>query len=182
MLAFARNWWVLVVRGVLAVLFGVIAFLWPGITVVSFVLLFGAYALIDGILSLVAAFRPAPDQSRLLLILFGVLSLLAGLFVLTRPGISAVLLLYVTAIWAIATGLVGIVAAIAMRKAITGEWVLALYGVISILLGILLLTRPAAGVLAFIWAIGLYAVVAGVTLVIVGFRLRAWHRTSGAAA
>ena len=176
MLALARNWWVLVLRGVLAVLFGVVAFLWPGVTVASFVLLFGAYAVVDGVLSLAAAIRPAPGQSRWLLILFGVLSLIAGLFVLSRPGISAVVMLYVTAVWAIASGFVGIVAAIALRRMISGEWILALYGVLSILLGIILLTRPAAGVLGFIWAIAIYAVIAGVTLVILGFRLRAWSR------
>lgn len=176
MLNLARNWWVFVLRGALAVLFGIAAFLWPGLTVAAFVLLFGAFAIVDGVFSLVGAIRPAPGESRWVLILFGVLSLIAGIFVLTRPGISAVVMLYVAAFWAIASGVAAIVAAIALRKMISGEWVLALYGVLSIVLGIILLTRPAAGILGFIWAIAAYAIVAGIALVVLGFRLRSWRK------
>lgn len=180
MLALARNWWVLVLRGVLAILFGIAAFLWPGLTVAVFIILFGAYALVDGVLSLAVAIRPPAGESRWMLVLFGVLSLIAGLFVLTRPAISAVVMLYVAAIWAIATGIAGLVAAIALRKVIAGEWLLALYGLLSILLGVLLLTRPAVGILGFVWAVAAYAVVSGITLVVLGVRLRSWAREARA--
>lgn len=182
MLALARHWWVVVLRGVLAVLFGVLAFLWPGITIAALVLLFGAYAVVDGLFSLIAAFRPAPGESRWLLALLGVLSLVAGLFVLAQPAISSVVLLYVVAVWAVASGIVAIVAAIALRKMISGEWLLALSGVLSILLGLFLLSRPAAGMLGLVWAVALYAVAVGITLVVLGFKLRSWARSQGAVA
>lgn len=179
MLALARHWWVVVLRGALAVLFGILAFLWPGITIAALVLLFGAYAVVDGLFSLIAAFRPAPGESRWLLVLFGVLSLIAGIFVLAMPAITSVVLLYAVAIWAVASGIVAIVASIALRKMISGEWLLALSGVLSIVLGIFLLSRPAAGMLGLVWAIALYAVAVGITLVVLGFKLRSWARSQG---
>lgn len=175
-----QNWWVLVLRGVVAVIFGVLAYLWPGATIASFVLLYGAYALVDGIFSLVAAFRPAPGESRWWLILSGVVSVLAGLIVLMRPGLSALFLLFVVAAWAIASGITRIVAAIALRKVVTGEWLLVLSGALSILLGLFMFSRPAAGLLGLVWAIAFYAIVAGILLILLGFRLRSWSKTGGA--
>jgi uncharacterized membrane protein HdeD (DUF308 family) len=179
MLVLARNWSVVVLRGVLALLFGVLAYIWPRATIASFVILFGAYALLDGIFSLVAAFRPPAGESRGMLVLRGVLGVLAGLAVLAAPGLSAILLLYVIAIWAIAAGFAEIGAAIALRRVLTGEWLLALSGVLSILLGIYMLARPAAGLLALVWAIALYAIIAGIMLIILGFRLRTWYGSQG---
>lgn len=181
MLILTRNWWVLVVRGVLAVLFGVLAYIWPGITVLTLVLLFGAFALLDGIFSLVAAFRQIPGESRGTLILRGMLGVIAAIVVFIWPGISALVLLYVIAFWAIFTGISEIVAAIALRKVVTGEWLLALSGVLSLILGIFILARPAVGLLGLIWAIALYAVIAGIALIVLGFRLRAWAGSHGGA-
>lgn len=179
MFVLTRNWWVLVLRGVLAVLFGVIAFLWPAITVASFVLLFGAFALLDGVAALAAAFRPPPSESRGMLILRGILGVLAAIVVFLRPELSAVFLLVVIAVWAVLTGLAEIGIAIAIRKIVTGEWLLALSGVLSVLLGAFMLARPAAGLLGLVWAIAAWAIVYGIVLIIAGFRLRSWFRAGG---
>jgi uncharacterized membrane protein HdeD (DUF308 family) len=173
----ARNWWALVLRGVLAVLFGVLAYLWPGLTIASLVVLFGAYALVDGLFSLLAAFRRQPGESRGWLVFNGILGVLAGIVVLTRPGLSAVFLFYLIACWAIVTGIAQIVAAVALRKVIRDEWLLVLAGLLSIALGVLMLMRPAAGVLGLVWAIALFAIATGVSLIALGFRLRSWARS-----
>jgi uncharacterized membrane protein HdeD (DUF308 family) len=172
----AQNWWAFVLRGVLAVIFGVLAYMWPGITVASFVLVFGAYSLLDGISSLAAAFRPPPGASRAWLIIGGILGVLAALVVFMMPGLTAVILFYVVAAWAIATGVSRILAAIELRKVIDGEWLLALSGVLAIALGALMLARPAAGLLGLIWAIAMYAIVTGIMLVVLGVQLRSWSK------
>lgn len=169
-----QNWWVLVLRGVLAILFGIIAFLWPGAAILSLVLLYGAYALIDGAFSLAAAIRPAPGESRGWLLFNGVVGVIAGLIVLFRPGLSTIVLVYVVAAWAILTGISQIVTAIALRRVITGEWLLVLAGILSIVLGFFIFARPAAGALGVIWAIAAYAILFGILLVALGFRLRSW--------
>ncbi|HEX6535024.1 MAG TPA: DUF308 domain-containing protein [Gemmatimonadaceae bacterium] len=179
MFVLARNWWVLAVRGALAVLFGIIAFAWPAVTVAAFVLLFGAYALLDGITALVAAFRPPPSGSRAMLVLCGLLGVAAAIVVFLRPQFSAVVLLVVIAVWAVLTGLAEIGIAIALRKVVTGEWLLALSGVLSVLLGAFLLARPGAGLLGLVWAIAAWAIVYGVMLILLAFRLRAWFRAGG---
>lgn len=175
----AQNWWAVVLRGVLAVLFGVLAYLWPGITAASFVFVFGAYALLDGVSSLAAAFRPAPGESRGWLVVGGVLGVLAALVVFFMPGLSAVFLFYVVAAWAIATGVTQILAAIQLRKVIEGEWLLVLSGLLAVALGLFMFARPAAGLLGLIWAIAIYAVVVGVVLIVQGFRLRSWWKDHG---
>jgi len=172
--AFARNWWVLVLRGALAIVFGLVAFFLPGVTLAVLVIAFGAYAVVDGIFSLLGAVRPGPGESRWLLVILGLLSLLAGIVVLTNPAFSAIVLLYVIAAWAIASGVASIVAAISLRKVIQGEWLLAASGVLSVLLGIILVTQPAAGAVGMMWAIALYAITAGITLIALGVRLRSW--------
>src|SRR5690606_31018452 len=131
----ARNWWVLALRGALAVLFGIVAIMWPGATIAAFVLLLGAFVLVDGGLSLAGAVRPAPGQSRSVLIAFGLISLAAGLVVLALPGPSTLALIWVTAAWAVMVGVSAIAAAVALRKVIQGEWMLAAFGVLSLALG-----------------------------------------------
>jgi uncharacterized membrane protein HdeD (DUF308 family) len=172
----AQSWWILVLRGVLAVIFGVLASMWPGITIASFVLLFGAYALIDGVSSLVAALKPPAGESRVWLIIGGILGVLAAIVVFMMPGLSALFLFYLVAAWAIATGISQILAAIQLRKVIEGEWLLALSGALSIALGFFMVARPAAGLLGLIWVISMYAIVIGITLIILGFRLRSWWK------
>jgi uncharacterized membrane protein HdeD (DUF308 family) len=166
--ACAKNWWVLLVRGIFAVLFGVAAFAWPGPTLVALVFLYGAYALVDGVTALWAgAFARA-----WWLVLSGVLGIIVGIGTFFYPGITAVALFYLIAAWAVIRGVLEIVAAIELRKVITGEWALILGGIFSIIFGVVLIAYPVPGVLALVWLIGAYALVFGVMMIVLAFRLR----------
>ena len=170
-----RNWWLLALRGLAAVLFGILAFVWPGITLLTLVYLFGWYALINGMLSFVLAYKAPKGYSRFgSLILGGLLSILAGLLTFFMPVMTALGLLILIAAWAIVTGVTEIVAAVRLRKVITNEWLLVLAGVASILFGVVLLLLPGAGALALIWWIGAYALVFGIMLMVLAFRMRHW--------
>jgi uncharacterized membrane protein HdeD (DUF308 family) len=169
-----RNWWALALRGVAAILFGILAFAWPGITLFVLVLFFGAYMLVDGIFAIVAAVRAAGEEDRWwLLLIEGILGVLAGLVAFFWPGLTALALLYFIAAWAIVTGIMEIVAAIRLRQEIEGEWALGLSGLLSVIFGILLVVLPApAGLLSLVWLVGAYAVATGVLLLILAFRVR----------
>jgi uncharacterized membrane protein HdeD (DUF308 family) len=177
----AKNWWLIVLRGVCAIIFGVSAFVFPGVTLATLVLLFAAYAFVDGVLALVAAFSGTSGAPWWALVFEAVVGIAAASAAFFFPGITAVVLLYVIASWAIVTGVLEIVAAIQLRKEIEGEFWLALAGAGSVLFGLLLMARPGAGALAVIWMIGVYAVVFGVFLVALGFRARALNRPAFAA-
>lgn len=169
----ARNWWLLALRGLAGVLFGILAFIWPGITLVALVFLFGAFALVNGILSLILAWNAPKGFPRFgSLILGGILGIAAGIITFFLPGITALGLLIMIAAWAIATGILEIVAAINLRKVITNEWLWVLAGILSVIFGVLLLLQPAAGALVLVWWIGAYALVFGIVLMILAFRLR----------
>lgn len=169
----ARHWWVLALRGALAILFGILAFVLPGITLYVLVLFFGAYALLDGIFALAMAFRfGSRDERWWPLVIEGVCGIAAGVLTFLWPGITAVALIYLIAAWAILTGILEIAAAIRLRKEIDGEWLLGLTGVLSVLLGIFLMLMPGAGLLAWVWMIGAYALLFGILLLILAFRLR----------
>jgi len=173
----ARHWWVIGLRGLAAILFGVLAFVWPGMTLAVLVLLFGAYALVDGILTLLAAFRGGV-QHRIVMLVEGVVSVLAGLAAFVWPGLTALVLLYIIAFWAIVTGVLEIVAAIRVRRAISNELGLVIGGVLSVVFGVVLLIAPGAGALAVIFLIGAYAVVFGIALLGLAWRLREHHQTA----
>lgn len=170
----ARNWWAFVVRGVLAVLFGLAALVWPDVTLVALVALFGAYALVEGIFAVVFGFT-GRDTVRWWTVLWGLVSVAAGVVVFLWPGIGALALIYVIAAWAVVTGATEIAAAIALRKEITNEWALVLAGIMSIIVGGILAIFPGAGAISLVWLIGAYAVVFGILLLVVGFRLREWR-------
>jgi uncharacterized membrane protein HdeD (DUF308 family) len=167
------NWWALALRGLAAVLFGLLTLFLPGITLVTLVLLFGAYALVDGIFNVIAFFRVASHQWALLI--EGVVGIIAGVLTFAWPAITAIVLLYVIAFWAILTGIFEIIAGIRLRKVITNEWLLLVMGVLSFLFGLLILFAPGAGALAIVLWIGAYALVFGIFLLALAFRLR-WHR------
>lgn len=171
-----RNWWLLALRGLFAVLFGILAFAWPGITLFALVWLFGVYALLNGILSFILAWNAPKGSPHTSLILGGILGIAAGLVTFIMPGITAVVLLIIIAAWAIATGVMEIVAAIRLRKVINNEWAWVLAGILSVGFGVLLLLQPAAGAIVLIWWIGSFALVFGILLIILAFRLRR-HRT-----
>src|SRR4051794_12745287 len=169
----SRNWWAVSLRGLAGILFGIITFVSPGISLAALVLLFGAYAFADGVLAIVTAVRRRGTDRWWLLLLEGVVGIAAGIVTLLWPGITAIALLYLIAAWALVTGAFEIAAAIRLRRVITGEWLLALSGVLSIALGVLLVLWPGPGVLALVIWIGAYALVFGVLLVALGIRLRA---------
>ena len=171
----SRNWWLVLLRGVLAILFGLLAFIWPGITWLTLVIMFGIYAIVDGLVAVGTGLSRTKESPRWwMFLLEGLISIGAGVAALVWPGLATLVLLYIIASWAVFTGILEIVAAIRLRHEITNEWVLALGGVISIALGLLLFFQPAAGGLAIIWTIGAYAIIFGILLVILGFRLRSW--------
>jgi uncharacterized membrane protein HdeD (DUF308 family) len=179
--AVADHWWVFALRGVAAVLFGVLAFVWPGITLAVLVLLWGAFALADGVLALIAAFRTTNDH-RWGLILEGIVGIAAGVVTFIWPGLTALVLLYIIAAWAILTGVLELVAAVRLRKVIDNEWWLALGGIASVLFGLVLVLAPGAGALAVVWLIGLYAIVFGVLMLLLAWRLRGVHEAGQATA
>ena len=169
-----RHWWSVALRGVLAVAFGVVAWIWPDITVHALVLLYGFYALVDGLLALAALLVGGSlvRDRRVWLIVEGVAGIAAGVIAFLWPGITALVLLYLIAAWAIATGVLEIAAAIWLRRELRGEWLLALGGVVSVLFGVFLIVRPGEGAIAVVWLIGLFAIVFGVALIGLGLRLR----------
>jgi uncharacterized membrane protein HdeD (DUF308 family) len=175
----ARNWWAVALRGVAALLFGLLAIVWPGISLAALVLLFGAYALIDGLFAVVSAIANARGQDRWWIVLLeGIVGIAAGLVTFAWPGLTALALLYLIGAWAVVTGILEIYAAIQLRKMITGEWVLALGGIASVVFGILVFMYPSAGALAIVWWIGVYAIIFGAVMIALGFRLRKWQRPS----
>jgi uncharacterized membrane protein HdeD (DUF308 family) len=173
----ARHWWVIALRGLAAVVFGILAFAWPGITLAVLILFFGAYALVDGILGIIAAVR-GDTPHRITLLLEGVVSVLAGLAAFVLPGVTALVLLYIIAFWAIVTGVLEIVAAFRIRQAISNELGLIIGGVVSVLFGIVLIVAPGAGALAVVFLIGAYAIIFGITLLALAWRLREHHQTA----
>jgi len=176
------KWWVLLVRGIAAVLFGIAAFVWPALTIGTLIILFGAFALVDGVFALFSAFahRKSADYWWAMA-LQGVLGIIFGVLVLMMPGITAVVLLFWIAAWAIVTGVFEIISAIRLRKEIEGEVWMIIGGVLSVLFGIYAFVRPGAGALAIIWVIAIYAILFGITLIILSFEVRGLHNKTAAA-
>lgn len=168
------HWWALALRGVIAILFGLAALLRPGIALEALILLFGAYALVDGVFAIVGVFGGTRGGTpRWLLLAEGVASVLAGLIAFALPGLTAVLLLYLIAVWAIITGISEIAMAIRLRQEIRGEWALIVGGAFSVLFGVILaIIGPVAGLLSLIWLIGIYAVAFGILMLVTAFSVR----------
>jgi len=160
------------------VLFGLAALIWPGLTLAVLIILYGAYALVDGVFAIVAGLRAGSGTRRWLLLAEGALGILAGLIAVFWPGVSAVVLLYIIAFWAILGGLLRIVGAVLLRREIDHEWTMALSGVLWVLLGIVLFVLPGAGLLSLAWLIGIFALGAGITLIALALRVRG-QGTSG---
>jgi len=178
----ATNWWALVLRGIAAILFGVIAYAMPGITLSALIMVFAAYALAEGVLSIIAAVRGAGAEPRWwALLLKGVVDLLAAAAAIFLPLLTKVALVYLIAFWAIVTGVFEILAAVRLRKHIRGEVLLGLCGVASIGLGVLMLAAPAAGALALVLWLGAYAFIFGALLIALGLRVRRFARVPAGA-
>lgn len=177
-----RNWGWVALRGVVAILFGALTFLNPGITLAVLVIWFGAYALVDGIFMVASAIANRHGEPRWgTLLVGGLLGIAAGIVTFFWPGITALALLTLIAVWAIITGIAEIVAAIRLRKEITGEWMFVVAGLLAVAFGVVLFVAPGAGALAMILWIGAYALLSGIVLVALGFRLRSWGRSHATA-
>ena len=169
----ARNWWLFFLRGLAAVIFGVVSFAWPGLSLVTLILFFGAYALVDGTFALVAAIVGRGNAGvRWWLVVVGLLGIGVGIATFLVPVLTALMLLYLIAGWVIATGVLQIVGAIELREVIDDEWWLILDGAFSVLFGILLFVMPGAGALALIWLIALFAIAYGILMVGFAFKVK----------
>jgi uncharacterized membrane protein HdeD (DUF308 family) len=171
--ALAKCWWLVLLRGIAGIVFGILAFMWPGLTLAVLILLYGAYALVDGVIALAAAFtgaaKPVPTWWLVLVGLFGIA---AGLVTFLWPGVTALVLIIFIGAWAIAHGIFEIVGAIKLRKEIDNEWWLILAGALSVIFGLIVLAAPGAGALALVWVIGVYSLAFGILLVGLSLRLR----------
>lgn len=171
--AMSRNWWIWVLRGVFALIFGALAIIVPGITLTVLIFMFGAYVLLDGIFGIVAALSERSSHDRWWVnLLEGIVGVIIGVLTFILPGITGLVLLYMIAFWAILTGIIELASAFRLREEISGEWLLGLSGILSIVFGILLVLSPVSGALAVAWLIGLYAIIFGGTMIALGFRLR----------
>lgn len=165
-------WWTVALRGVVAVLLGLVFLLRPGASLAALVLLFGAYALVGGLIAIVSAFKSAEHHQKWWPLLFdGLIGIAIGFLTFFRPGITAVALLYTIAIWAILTGVFQFIAAFTGFTSTSSKWLMGIAGVLSIILGILLFSHPLIGLVSLIWVLGIYALVFGVAQIILGFML-----------
>jgi uncharacterized membrane protein HdeD (DUF308 family) len=162
------HWWVVLLRGLFAILFGILAFTWPGLTALILVTLWGAYAFVDGIFGVVAGIRGKWTS----LVVLGVLGILAGIVAFFRPGLTAISLLWVLAIWVIVAGAMQIGAAVRLRKEVQGEWLWILSGILMVGLGLLFFLYPGAAILSVTWLLASLAVVWGILLVMLSFKLK----------
>jgi uncharacterized membrane protein HdeD (DUF308 family) len=169
----SRNWWLIVLRGVAAILFGIAAFVWPGLTLLILITVFGFYALIDGFIAIFTGLRHTKDSPRWWVFLVeGLFGIAIGAVALLWPGVTTLAILAMIAAWAIITGILEIAAAIRLRREITNEWLLAITGILSVGMGIVLIVQPLTGSLAIIWIIGAYALISGIVWISLGLRLR----------
>jgi len=168
-----RNWWLVLLRGIAAIVFGLLAWAWPGVTLVTLVLFWGAYALVDGVAALIGGWNTKDGGKPMwTVVLVGLVGIAAGIFTFLQPGVTAIALLILIAVWAIVQGVLEISAAIRLRKEIQNEWLLILCGLLSVAFGVLMILNPGAGAIAVLWLIGAFAVAYGVLLVILSFKLR----------
>jgi uncharacterized membrane protein HdeD (DUF308 family) len=175
------HWWALAIRGGVAVIFGLAALLRPDIALEALILLFGAYALVDGVFAIVGVFGGTRGGTpRWLLLIEGIAGILAGLIAFVLPGLTAILLLYLIAVWAVITGISEIATAIRLRQEIRGEWALIIGGALSVLFGVILaVIGPVAGLLSLIWLIGIYALLFGILMLITAFQVRGRDASRG---
>jgi uncharacterized membrane protein HdeD (DUF308 family) len=170
----ARNWWALLIRGIAAVIFGLLAIFWPGITAFALIILFGAYAFVDGVFALVSAFRAAQAHERwIAFVIEGIVGIVIAAFVVFYPGLAGLSIYFAIAIWAILTGILELVAAFQLRAMVPNEWMLILGGILSVVFGVLLIIYPIIGILTVIYLIGFYAILFGILMIAFSFRLRA---------
>jgi uncharacterized membrane protein HdeD (DUF308 family) len=169
---YVGDWRLVAVRGLIALVFGVVALVWPELTLWALVVLWGAYVLADGVIALVAAFAGAAPQGRGWLVFHGLVGIAVGIVTLVWPAITGLALLWMVAAWALLIGVMALVNAVRMRREIEHEWALGAAGLLAIALAAVLIFRPGAGALAVTWAIGWFAVVMGVLLLVLAWEVR----------
>jgi uncharacterized membrane protein HdeD (DUF308 family) len=175
-----QNWWAIALRGLVAVLFGIAAFMWPGITLSVLAPLFGAYALINGVFAVIEAFSRDVSRERWWALLFeGVVSIVVGAMILIWPGLTAMRMLFLIAFWAIMTGVFEIITAIRLRHEIRGEWMMALIAILSMAFGLLLLAFPAPGAFSVILMIRAFVFAIGALMIALAFKLRSLRCPGG---
>lgn len=178
----SRYWWLIALRGLAAVIFGILALVWPGLTLGVLIYLLAAFLLVDGVFTIVAAFGERGRRDRWWVdLLEGLLGVLVALAILVLPDLSALALLYMLAAWAVLTGILQIVTAIQLRREIRGEFFMILSGLASIAFGVLIALFPGDGLLAVVWIIGIYAILFGFLLIVLGLRLRSYRQRLEAA-
>lgn len=178
--AWRNMWWDMLLRGAIAIIFGLIVFFWPGLSIATFVLLFGSFVFVDGILLLLQAVT-VKDGKWWVRLLQGLLSIAAAVAVFIWPGLTALMFLYIIAFYLIFAGVLQIFAAIEMRKAIKGELLLIAGGILSVIIGALMFARPLTGALALAQTIGIFAIAYGILLAILALKLRgAGHKVAAA--
>lgn len=171
--ALGRNWWLLLLRGLAAIVFALLTWAQPGVSLAALVLVFGIYVLADGLLGVWSAIAKRRDNRHWwLLLLWGLVGIVVGVMTFIMPGITGLVLLMYIAAWAVITGVLQIVAAIRLRKEIKGEWLMILSGLVSVAFGVLLFLQPGAGALAVAWIIAAYAFILGVLMVLLAFKVR----------
>jgi uncharacterized membrane protein HdeD (DUF308 family) len=171
-------WWALLFRGIAAVLFGLAALFWPGLTLFTLIVFFGAYTVVDGVFAIVTGIRGSGGR-RWLHLADGVLGVLVGFIAFFSPGVTALVFLYVIAVWAVLTGVLKVIMAIWLRREIDNEWTMALSGVLWVLLGVVLAVLPGVGLLSLSWLIGVFALGAGLTFLVLAFRVRGQTAPAG---
>ena len=175
----SENWWLLLLRGICAVAFGILAFVWPGLSLLTLVILFGIYALLDGFIALIAAVLGRHKATPVWwLIIGGLVSVAAGIVTFIYPQVTALVLVIFIGSWALVRGIFEIIGAIRLRKEIDKEWLLVAIGLLSVLFGLAVLFNPGAGALALVWLIGAYAIALGLSLIWLALRLRKQHQVS----
>ena len=168
-----RTWWVLLLRGVAAIIFGVLTWMQPAASAAALVLVFGAYVFVDGLLGIYAAIKSRKESRHWwLVLLWGLTGVVVGVLTAINPAMTALVLTIYIGVWALMTGVLQIVAALRLRKEIQGEWVLVLGGLLSLLFGIFVLAQPGAGMMAMLWVLATYAVIFGVLMVILAFKIK----------
>lgn len=173
------NWWLLLLRGVCAVLFGILAFAWPGLSLLTLVILFGVYVLLDGFFALVAAVLGRHKSTPLWwLIVAGLISVAAGIITFAYPQVTTLVLVIFIGAWALVRGIFEIIGAIRLRREIDNEWLLIAVGLLSVIFGIAILANPGAGALALVWLIGIYAILFGLPMIWLAFRVRKQSKAS----
>ena len=169
------NWWALALRGAVSILLGLVAFTMPGITVTALVYVFGLYVFVEGVLAIMAALRGIREHDRWgWMLIEGIVCIVAAVAAFMMPGVGALAIVYLVAAWAVVTGALEIAAGIKLRKIIDNEWLLILAGVLSLALGIYILMRPGVGLLLLVTWVGVYALFAGILMLMLSFKIRKW--------